>query len=92
MTDVSDPVPGLGEYFRQFEAYRDNLNKIGFILKGSITNRFMHCGTVGCRSQTDTKALPGPYYEWTRKVRGKTVSVRLVEEKRCRTFNRIDRE
>jgi hypothetical protein len=41
MTDVSDPVPGLGEYFRQFEAYRDNLNKIGFILTGSI-NQTVH--------------------------------------------------
>ena len=65
------------EYLRQFEAYRGELDQIGFILTGSITKRFMRCGTVGCRCQTDPKALHGPYYEWTRKVQGKTVSVRL---------------
>jgi hypothetical protein len=80
MSDVSDPVPGLDEYLRQFEAYRGELDQIGFILTGSITKRFMHCGTVGCRCQTDPKALHGPYYEWTRKVRGKTVSVRLKKK------------
>lgn len=40
----------------------------------------MCCGTVGCRCQTDPKALRGPYYEWTRKVRRKTVSVRLKKK------------
>ena len=71
MTDVSDPVLGLDEYLRQFEAYRDELDQIGFILTSSITKRFMRCGIVGCRCQTNPKALHGPYYEWTRKVRGK---------------------
>ena len=80
MTDVSDPISDLSEYIRQFEAYRDELDKIGFILAGSISKRFMRCGTVGCRCQTDPKALHGPYYEWTRKVRGKTVSVRLKKK------------
>jgi len=80
MTDVSDPISDLDEYIRQFEAYRDELDKIGFILAGSISKRFMRCGTVGCRCQTDPKALHGPYYEWTRKVRGKTVSVRLKKK------------
>ncbi len=80
MTDVSDPISDLSEYIRQFEAYHDELDKIGFILTGSISKRFMRCGTVGCRCQTDPKALHGPYYEWTRKVRGKTVSVRLKKK------------
>ena len=79
MTDVPDPVQGLDEYLRQFEAYRYELGHIGFILTGSITKRFMRCGTPGCKCQTDPKSLHGPYYEWTRKVRGKTVSVRLKE-------------
>ena len=79
MTDASDHVQGLDEYLRQFEAYRDELVQIGFILTGSITKRFMRCGTPGCKCQTDPKAIHGPYFEWTRKVRGKTVSVRLKE-------------
>jgi hypothetical protein len=80
MIDVSDRVPDIDEYLRQFEAYRNELNQIGFILTGSITKRFMRCSTVGCKCQTDPKALHGPYYEWTRKVRGKTVSVRLKQK------------
>ena len=80
MIDVSDPFPDIDEYRRQFEAYRNELNQIGFILTGSVTKRFMRCSTVGCKCQTDPKALHGPYYEWTRKVRGKTVSVRLKQK------------
>ncbi len=38
----------------------------------------MTCGTVGCRCQTNPKALHGPYYELVRKVLGKTVSVILI--------------
>jgi len=81
MTDVSDPVPILDEYLRQFEAYRGELDQIGFIFTGNITKRFMRCNTVGCRCQTEHKALHGPYYEWTRKVKGKTVSARLKKKK-----------
>jgi len=77
MNDVSDSIPGIDECRRRFEAYRDELGLIGFILTGSIAERFMRCGTAGCKCQTDPKALHGPYYEWTRKVQGKTVSVRL---------------
>jgi len=80
MIDVSNPVLDLDEYLRQFEAYRNELDQIGFILAGTITKRFMRCGTVGCRCQTDPNALHGPYYEWTRKVRGKTVSLRLKKK------------
>lgn len=39
--------------------------------------RFMPCGTPGCGCHTTTAKLHGPYYQWTRKVRGKTVTVRL---------------
>lgn len=40
----------------------------------------MPCGKPGCRCQADPPKLHGPYYEWTRKVSGKTVSVRLSEQ------------
>ena len=80
MTNVSDHAPGLDEYLRQFEAYRSELDQIKFILTGSITKRFMRYGTVGCRCQTNPKALHVPYYEWTRKVQGETVSVRLKKK------------
>jgi len=38
------------------------------------------CGTAGCRCHADPPRLHGPYYQWTRKVKGKTVTVRLSEQ------------
>jgi hypothetical protein len=37
----------------------------------------MPCGKKGCRCQGDPPLLHGPYYQWTCKVRGKTVTIRL---------------
>ena len=81
MTKVSNLSQDLEEYLRQLRTYQDELHKIGFILTGSITKRYVRCSTHGCKCQTDPKALHGPYYEWTRKVQGKTVTVRLKEDK-----------
>ena len=33
----------------------------------------MRCGRPGCACHDDPPALHGPYYQWTRKVDGKTV-------------------
>jgi hypothetical protein len=48
--------------------------------RGTVQRRFMPCGKSGCRCQADPPKLHGPYYQWTRKVKGKTVTVRLTEE------------
>ena len=40
----------------------------------------MPCGKAGCRCQADPPQLHGPYYEWTRKLKGKTVTVRATKE------------
>jgi hypothetical protein len=50
---------------------------VGFIRRGSLVRRFMPCGKPGCACQATPPALHGPYYQWTRKVHGKTVTVRL---------------
>ena len=38
----------------------------------------MPCGKPGCRCQAVPPELHGPYYQWTRKVAGKTATVRLT--------------
>ena len=40
----------------------------------------MPCGKSGCRCQADPPQLHGPYFQWTRKVKGKTVTVRIQPE------------
>lgn len=70
----------LEEYVRKFEACRKELGKIGFILTGSITKHYTKCRSPSCRCMKDPDYRHGPYYDWTRKVKGKTVTIRLSKE------------
>lgn len=70
----------LEEYVRKFKACRKELNKIGFILTGSITKHYTKCRSPSCRCMKDPDYRHGPYYDWTRKVKGKTVTIRLSKE------------
>ena len=55
------------------------LADVALFRRGSLVRRFMPCGKPGCRCQASRPRLHGPYYQWTRKVRRKTVTVRLNE-------------
>jgi hypothetical protein len=55
------------------------LASTGFISSGSVVRRFMPCGKPGCRCQADPPQLHGPYWQWSRVVRGKTITRRLTE-------------
>lgn len=54
----------------------------GQVLSGTITERRTHCGRPGCRCMADPPSPHGPYYQWTRKVRAKTVGRWLSVEQR----------
>lgn len=64
----------------QFETLKASLADLGPIRRGTVLRRFRRCGTSNCRCKADPPQLHGPYYEWTRKVKGKTVSVSVTEE------------
>lgn len=64
---------------RRYEALKQDLRGLGFVRPGSLVRRFMPCGRPGCRCLADPPRLHGPYYQWTHKVRGKTVTMRLTE-------------
>lgn len=53
---------------------------IGWLASGSLVRRSTACGNPGCRCQADPPQLHGPYWQWTKKVNGKTVTRRLTEE------------
>jgi len=60
--------------------YRDlaaRVADIGFVASGSVIARFTRCGTPGCRCHADPPQPHGPYWQWTTKVRGKTITRRL---------------
>lgn len=50
------------------------LGEAGFALPGSLVERRIRCGKPACRCAVDPTALHGPYFSWTRKVNGKTVT------------------
>ena len=56
------------------------LSHLGYFRRGTLLKRFMPCGKPGCACQASPPRLHGPYYQWTRKVAGKTVTVRLTHE------------
>lgn len=64
----------------RYEKHAAQLAKIGFMLRGSVTQRFLPCGTPSCRCHSDPSRRHGPYWQWTSKVKGKTVSRMLTEE------------
>jgi len=63
---------------------------LGLVLRGSIARRLTRCGNPGCRCHADPPMLHGPYYIWTRKVAGKTVTAQLKPEDAalCTDWNR----
>ena len=71
-------------------ARRAELAAIGLVLRGSIARRLVRCGQPTCRCKADPPMLHGPYYLWTRKVAGKTVTAQLspAHAALCQAWNR----
>ena len=63
------------------------LADLGLVIRGSIASRLNRCGNPTCRCKADPPMLHGPYYQWTRKVAGKTVNARLSPEQAARMKN-----
>jgi hypothetical protein len=65
---------------QRYEKLKRSIADVGLIRRGSVVQRFMPCGKPGCSCQADPPQLHGPYYQWTRKSGGKTVTVRLTRD------------
>jgi hypothetical protein len=61
----------------RFGHARQELQHIEYFLKGTVLKRMMKCGHPNCACQRDASHRHGPYFEWTYKVKGKTVNVKL---------------
>ena len=70
----------LQRYEAQFRALRAQLADLWFFCKGTILQRRLTCGKPGCACAEMPARRHGPYFEWTYKVAGKTVNVRLAAE------------
>lgn len=65
---------------QNYQQLQRALSRVGYFRRGTLLTRFMPCGKPGCACQASPPRLHGPYYQWTRKVGGKTVTVRLTRE------------
>lgn len=59
---------------RKYDRLRKELARVGYLWVGTVLKRSMPCGRKECGCSQDPGSRHGPYYYWTRKVKGKTVS------------------
>lgn len=75
---------------RGYQACRQQLLEVGFIASGSLIQRYTICANRGCHCHHDPPQRHGPYWQYTRKVDGKTVTARLTNEQAERYREWID--
>ncbi len=82
MVDDDDERPTMTSRLEHYEdQYRELLGELaglGFVSSGSVILRETSCSKPGCKCTADPPRRHGPYYQWTKKVRGKTVSRQLT--------------
>jgi hypothetical protein len=74
------PQPAAHDELRQIATELTTLARTGKILPGSLQQRHTRCGKTGCACQADPPRPHGPYWQWTRKVAGKTITRRLTPD------------
>ncbi len=69
-----------GDTEREYRELKSRILALGWARPGSVTRRFMPCGNPACRCMGQPPRLHGPYFQWSHKIEGKTVSLRLNKE------------
>ena len=69
----------LATYQRRYRELAAQLADVGYIAAGRITRRHTRCANAGCRCHADPPKMHGPYWQWTAKIDGKTVTRRLSQ-------------
>ena len=79
----------LARLQRRYRVLTEQIRDLGFIATGSVIERYTVCAVAGCRCHADPPQRHGPYFQHTRKVAGKTVTVRLTPEQAQRYREQI---
>ncbi len=72
------PDRELARLRARFRKHAAALAPEDFVLKGSLLQRYLPCGTPSCRCHADPAQRHGPYWQWSTRVRGKTVTRMLT--------------
>lgn len=79
MARAATAADRLAGYERRYRDLAGQLADVGLIASGSIVRRYTRCGSPGCRCHAEPPQPHGPYWQWTAKINGKTVTRRLTE-------------
>jgi hypothetical protein len=80
MTAKKTTPAKLAQYKAEYDQLKETFLQLGYILQGSVTERYMECGKPSCSCRDDPARRHGPYYQWSRKIRAKTESTYLSAE------------
>jgi len=72
-------VRAAASHRAEAEKIAAELAATGLALPGTLIQRHVRCGKPRCACHADPPVLHGPYWQWTRKVAGKTIT-RLVPD------------
>lgn len=61
----------------RYRALKRQIQGLGWARPGSVIRHYMPCGNPACRCMAQPPKLHGPYYDWSHKIRGRSVSLRL---------------
>ena len=87
MQKSMNPEKALNKCYRRIDQLRKQLASIDLILPGSIYKRMIH--KEDPKASGSLKTI-GPYYQWTWKKKGKTVTINLTEEQARKYQKAID--
>ena len=65
---------------KRYDEQVQSLARIGFVSPGTVQRQMLTCGKPQCACHKDLKARHGPYFYWTSKKHGKTISRKLTLE------------
>jgi len=71
MPERTSPIAAA--QLERLRALREQINAVDLICSGNLLRRTKTCGKPACRCATDPSGRHGPYWEWTRRERGRLV-------------------
>jgi len=62
---------------KKIQEIKEEIAKIDSVLIGTLSKRYKSCGRKNCRCMAGKEYWHGPYFIWTRKEKGKTITKTL---------------
>ena len=59
------------------QTLKTKMIKLDYVLIGTLLKRYKQCGKINCKCMKNKSHWHGPYYIWTRKEKGKTITKTL---------------